>query len=140
MKKSIILLLLLILIFILLVLIVSTKKEISQVCFSEKCFNVELAQTEEEQAKGLMFREHLAQDRGMLFIFKNSGRHSFWMKNTLIPLDVIWINSDLKIVDIKTLEPCAESLCESYTPAENSLYVLEINKDLAQLNNFSLGD
>ena len=55
----------------------------------EICFEVELAKTNEEKARGLMFREFLDEDKGMLFIYDGEGRHNFWMKDTLISLDII---------------------------------------------------
>ncbi len=57
----------------------------------------QLALTREEQAKGLMFRKELKQDRGMLFVFKEAGEKSFWMKNTFVELDIVFLDKDLKI-------------------------------------------
>lgn len=88
---------------------------------------VEIAQTDKEQQQGLMFRENLCNDCGMLFVFKEEALHSFWMKNTLIPLDMVFINSDLKVVDIIQAVPCVEDFCRHYSPKENALYVLETN-------------
>src|SRR3989344_2502586 len=90
-----------VLIFIILLIFLFYNSEKPQVCFEEKCFNVELAKTDVEKAQGLMFREHLDRNSGMLFIYDEEGSYSFWMKNTLIPLDIIWINSQNKVVDIK---------------------------------------
>jgi hypothetical protein len=58
---------------------------------------VELALTREEQSKGLMFRKELKEDRGMLFVFKEAGEKSFWMKNTLVQLDIVFLDRDLKV-------------------------------------------
>lgn len=100
----------------------------NKVCFNENCFNVELAKTKEETSKGLMNREFLDKDSGMLFIFPTESIHSFWMKNTLIPLDIIWISKDLEVLDIKeNFQPCTKDSCETYSPNEKSLYVLELN-------------
>ncbi|MFA6433115.1 MAG: DUF192 domain-containing protein [Elusimicrobiales bacterium] len=57
---------------------------------------VELALTQEEQAKGLMFRKELAGDRGMLFVFKDGGGKDFWMKNTFVELDIVFLDKELK--------------------------------------------
>lgn len=103
------------------------KNEISEVCIQEYCFNVELAETLEERQQGLMYRESLNQNSGMLFIFPKEDNYAFWMKNTLIPLDIIWINQDLEIVHVETAEPCKEDPCQIYDPNTNALYVLEIN-------------
>ncbi len=88
---------------------------------------VELARTNIERQYGLMFRDKLCDNCGMLFIFDGEDRHSFWMKNTRIPLDMIFINSNLKIVDILHAVPCVEDPCKSYVPNENARYVLETN-------------
>lgn len=63
-------------------------------------FGVELALTDEARAKGLMFRRELAPDKGMLFIFQDVERRSFWMKNTYIPLDIIFIRKNGQIANI----------------------------------------
>lgn len=58
---------------------------------------VELALTREEQSKGLMFRKELKEDRGMLFVFREAGEKSFWMKNTFVELDIVFLDRDLKV-------------------------------------------
>jgi uncharacterized membrane protein (UPF0127 family) len=74
-------------------------------------FKVELARTNEEHERGLMFRQHLDEDAGMLFLFDRAYQQTFWMKNTFIPLDMIFIRSDRRILGIvanaepKTLDP-----------------------------------
>lgn len=62
--------------------------------------SVELALTPEQQSKGLMFRPHLAPGAGMLFVFKDPGLKSFWMKNTIIDLDMVFLDADLKVVKV----------------------------------------
>src|SRR3989344_7461514 len=79
-----------------------------EVCFQNSCVNVEVSDSPEERARGLMYRESLGENEGMLFIFEDEEIYPFWMKNTLILLDIIWISSDLIIVDIKKVVPCAE--------------------------------
>src|SRR3989344_124116 len=118
-------LVILIIIFVILILlffyIVNSNK--NKVCFSENCFKVEIASTSEELSKGLMFRENLNKNSGMLFIFHEEGIYGFWMKNTLIPLDIIWINSDKKIIFIKNnVLPCKTEICETFIPDENAKY------------------
>src|SRR3989344_7880186 len=66
----------------------------SRVCFEEDCFFVEIADENAERMKGLMNRTSMDADRGMLFIWEEEEIYSFWMKDTLIPLDMIWLNKD----------------------------------------------
>ena len=102
--------------------------------------DLELAITPAEQARGLMHREYLDENSGMLFVFEQEGKPGFWMKNTLISLDMIFINADDKIVDIMTAEPCEKDPCKSYTPQAEAKYVLEVNAGFAQKHNIEIGD
>jgi len=114
-------------------LINSNNKNIIQVCFQDHCFDVELAVSIEEKNKGLMFREQLDLNKGMLFVYKDEKEHSFWMKNVLIPLDIIWINKKNDVVFIsENTQPCKESFCQSINPGKNAKYVLEINAGLSK--------
>ena len=118
----------------------SIRKE-PQVCFKNRCFFVELALTPEEKSRGLMYRESLGQDRGMLFIYEKEARHSFWMKNVLIPLDIIWLDQDKKVVYIaENCQPCSEDSCPSIKTDKNAKYVLEINGGTVFEMGLSLGD
>ena len=119
---------------------INQNKNISEVCINDKCFSVELAKTQAEKEKGLMFRESLNKDKGMLFIYDVPEKSGFWMKNTLIPLDIIWINKDDKIIHIVTAPPCKNDPCEIYSPGEEALYVLEINAGLTNEANIEEGD
>lgn len=112
----------------------------SRVCFGEKCVKVEIADEYDERQKGLMFREELDEGSGMLFIFESSGEYDFWMKNTLIPLDIIWISENYKIVDIQKAVPCIESFCQSYIPNGNARYVLEVNSGFTEKNGIGIGE
>ncbi len=106
------------------------EKIISQVCFEDNCFQVEIADTDATRQQWLMFREELGTQSGMLFVFESSYPHGFWMKNTLIPLDMIWIDEQMKIVDIQTALPCVADPCPSFIPNGNATYVLEVNAGL----------
>ncbi len=102
-------------------------------------FAVEIARTNEEKAKGLMHQESMPAGHGMLFVFDRDAPREFWMKNTLIPLDIIFINSELKVVEIKAnVQPCKETPCPTY-PSEPAKYVLEINSGLAEKMGIKLG-
>ena len=92
-------------------------------------FRVEVARTEPEREQGLMYREHLAPDAGMLFIFERPSPLTFWMKNTFIPLDMIFIGADRRVVGIvENAEP--RTLTARRVPGL-SRYVLEINGGLS---------
>lgn len=102
--------------------------------------NVGIADDSQERAKGLMFRERLDENSGMLFIFENEEYETFWMKNTLIALDIIYIDKNLKIVDIKHAVPCKEEPCNLYTSSKPAKYVLEVNENFTAKNNLKPGD
>ena len=99
-----------------------------KICCNNTCFNLEIAADNESRQLWLMYRESLSDDNWMLFIFEEKWIHSFRMKNTLIPLAWIRLDSDLKIVDIIPMEPCKSEQCTSYTPESEAQYVLEINQ------------
>jgi uncharacterized protein len=104
----------------------------------EHLFRAELATTPVAQAQGLMFREHLDPDAGMLFLFDPPRRVAFWMKNTLIPLDMIFVDAAGRIVDIAArTEP--HSL-ESQGPDLPVAAVLEINGGMAERLGIAIGD
>ena len=81
-----------------------------------------------------MNRESLGRDRGMLFVFEEEQVLGFWMKNTLIPLDIIFVNTGLKVVDVQTMRPeheIAPDPLPIYTSAGPALYAIEINENVA---------
>ena len=120
---------------------ISELKNQGKACFGENCFGVEVAKTPEELEYGLMFRQQLDKDRGMLFIFEKEDVYPFWMKNTLIPLDIIWINKENKIVFIKNnAEPCPQTDCKFINPGIKANYVLEINSGIVESLDLKTGD
>ena len=101
-------------------------------------FNVELALTPSEQQKGLMFREKMPDMQGMLFVFGSEYVRSFWMKDTLIPLDIIFVEKTGRIQHIHSMaKPLDESLISSGAP---SYAVLEINGGMADKLELNAGD
>jgi len=88
---------------------------------------VEIADTNEKRARGLMFREHMASGQGMLFVFEEPGRWTFWMKNTKIPLDILWLDQNKRTVDItENIPGCVQEPCLQYQPSRDASYVLEV--------------
>ena len=100
----------------------------------------EVADTQEKREMGLMGREHLGENKGMFFAFDAEGTYKFWMKNTLIPLDIIFISKDFKIVEIVYAEPCSEEPCKIYQTASYSKYILEVNGNFTARNGIEVGD
>lgn len=104
-------------------------------------FTVELADTQEKQALGLMFRDSLPDDHGMLFVFPSEGLRGFWMKNTRIPLDIMYFDADLKLVSVaENAQPCRTQRCPSYPSAGPARYVLELNAGKAAELDLRQGD
>ncbi len=102
--------------------------------------NVEVADTAAKRAKGLMNRTSMDQNSGMLFDFKTPMVSTFWMKDTLIPLDMMWVDKDLNIVYIqKDAKPCTTAQCPSYGSHIPSLYVVETNSGWTTVNNVQVG-
>ncbi len=87
----------------------------------------EVADTPAKRASGLMFRDRLAPDKGMLFVFEEAGEWRFWMKNTKIALDILWLGPDKQIVYIEENVPgCRQDPCPEYKSNKEALYVLEL--------------
>jgi len=98
---------------------------------------VEVPKTPQERAQGLMGRRHLGENEGMLFIFETEDYHSFWMKNTLIPLSIAFIDREGKVVRIVDMEPLS---LESHPPPRPILYALEMKKGWFSTNGIRVGD
>lgn len=111
----------------------SRKPADNLVCHGDDCIKVRIADDELERRTGLQNVKELADDEGMFFVFFRNAPYAFWMKGTLIPLDIIWINSDQEVVHIeKSVPPCAEDPCPTYAPEGPARYVLEINAGKAE--------
>ncbi len=125
--------------FVLLLLLLTGCQHEPSVTLNGKNVLVEIANNDQERSVGLMYREHLDENKGMLFTYPDENIRSFWMKNTLIPLDMIFINKNFEIVDIHQAEPCPkEGECPSY--GAKAQYILEVNKGFSQKNNISVGN
>ena len=99
-----------------------------QVVLKGETFSVELATESKEQALGLMFRDSMADDHGMLFIFPSATTRNFWMKNTRIPLDIFYFDENLRLVNVaRDAKPCRTPQCPVYSSTGPARYVLELN-------------
>jgi uncharacterized membrane protein (UPF0127 family) len=102
--------------------------------------DVEVADDDAERRVGLMGRASLAADAGMVFLFPQPVRTSFWMKDTLIPLSIAFWNGDGRIVAILDMEPCEADPCPSYDPGVEFTGALEVNQGYFEENGVRLGD
>jgi len=116
-----------------------TEEALHSITIEDKAsFLVEIADEPEEQRRGLMYREEMAEDRGMLFVFDQAGPQSFWMKNTYIPLDILFITEDARILHIhKNAQPHDTSSVVVNEPVKA---VLEINAGLSDRYGIAEGD
>lgn len=91
----------------------------------DKEYNVEVARTEEEKIKGLQEKESLGENEGMLFIYDEPQELAFWMKDTAIPLDIVFIDEDGEVISVQQGQPYDETLLEE----DGVMYVLEVNQN-----------
>jgi uncharacterized membrane protein (UPF0127 family) len=99
---------------------------------------VEVAATEEQRAKGMMFREQMGEGEGMLFIFPDEDERRFWMHNTLLPLDMFFIDAHWNVVGVvHDAEPLTDT--SRYVPGKKSQYVLDVNGGFARRHGFAKG-
>ena len=113
--------------------------DIKYVKIAGQNIEVDLATTAPEQEQGLSGRTELGPNEGMLFVFDTPGKYSFWMKDMLFPIDMIWLAPDSRVVYVKK-DARPESYPESFTPDEEAKYVLEIESGFSDKNNLKVGD
>lgn len=99
-----------------------------------------VADTESSRDQGLMGIKNLGQNEGMIFVFERPGDYAFWMKDTLIPLDILFISENNTIVNIQQMEPCTQDPCELYVPSSEIMYAIEVNSGFAERNNVTVGE
>ncbi len=110
------------------------------ICFKDICIEAEVADSPESRQKGLMFREKMPENRGMLFVFPQQAKYNFWMKNMSFSLDIIWIDSNYTIVEIKeNMLPCQDP-CQVIAPSREASFVLEVAGGFAKKNKLQILD
>jgi uncharacterized protein len=101
----------------------------------------EVADTDEARERGLMFRDTLGPQEGMLFTFEVPRRYGFWMKNVRIPLDIIWLDAGRRIVwMVEAAPPCDTDPCPMYLPETRASFVVEVNGGFARRHGVASGD
>jgi uncharacterized membrane protein (UPF0127 family) len=113
------------------------KKSLLSLTIKGKTIKVEVARTEREKEKGLMFREQLGKDQGMLFVYGEEETLSFWMKNTCLPLSIAFIDKKGRIVDIQDMQPFS---LQTYVSAYPAKYALEMNQGWFKRNGINVRD
>ena len=115
----------------------------NRVSINDVTYWVELADDDNERAMGLMYRKKMSDNEGMLFICPDSQMRAFWMKNTLIPLDILYFDDNKKLINIsENTPPCknTSTRCPNYPSTKPAKYVLEINAGLSAKHKFKSGD
>lgn len=107
------------------------------VLFGQDTIVAEVARTQQERSRGLMYREELADDAGMLFIFPDNSVRGFWMQNTYIPLDIAFLDPSFRIVDIQQMEPMTTDQHAGRAPFS---YALEVNQGWFEAHGVQIGD
>ncbi len=110
---------------------------VAETSSGERAFTIEIADDQSERSAGLMFRETMDDDHGMLFVFPGSAPLGFWMKNTPMPLDLIFIGQDGRVRDILPGEPFSEA---TISPVEPARFVLELKRGQAEKAGIKAGD
>ena len=101
----------------------------TEIRLGQTIYQVELALTPAQRRKGLMHREQLSKNAGMLLVYPKSGDHRVWMKNMRISLRVLWIDDRFKVIHIMRLEPCQLSPCPVFSAPDPARYILELSDD-----------
>lgn len=100
----------------------------TKIMIGSQIFYIDLADEKTEREQGLMYVESMPANQGMLFVFEGTAPRNFWMKNTLIPLDMVWLDAEKTIVDIQAAQPCKVERCPVYSGKVPAQYVLELNQ------------
>lgn len=107
--------------------------------FGSKNLSLDYAVTPAERERGLSGRGQLADNEGMLFQFEQPSLHCFWMKDMKFPIDIVWLNSDMMVIDLReNVSP--DSYPAQFCPAQNASYVIEVRAGLTKMAQVDLGD
>jgi uncharacterized membrane protein (UPF0127 family) len=110
------------------------------ISFKDKNLFLKLANTNSERSRGLMNVKKLGINDGMVFEFEKEERQTFWMKDTLIPLDLVWIDQSGKVVNVTSNAlPCSKDPCRKYYSSKPVKYVIELNGGWAKKNELNVG-
>jgi uncharacterized membrane protein (UPF0127 family) len=122
-----------------------TSSQLHKTTIGDQTFYLQYATTPPQITQGLMYVEQMPSNQGMLFLFESEAPRSFWMKNTLIPLDIIFLNQNQEILNIaKQVPPCktvdpTQLNCPTYQSLGEAKYVLELNGGISDKLNIELG-
>jgi uncharacterized membrane protein (UPF0127 family) len=105
-----------------------------------RAFAAEIADTPARWREGYMFRREVGENEGMIFVFPVADFHPFWMKNTLVPLDIIWMDDGFRVLHVETAPPCRADPCPSYGPPRKARFVLEVRAGSAKQDGLKIGD
>jgi uncharacterized protein len=112
-----------------------------QVTLAGHRFSVELATTDTEREHGLMKRKHMAAAHGMLFVYPDAQPRSFWMKDTLIPLDILFFDARRRLINVSAdTPPCKTARCPTYASTAPARYVLELNAGTVKRLDIKIGE
>ena len=114
-----------------------TQGDVVRMPIGGETFTLEIADDDREQEWGLMARASMPADRGMIFVFPNESPRSFWMKNTLIPLDILYVDATGRVVSVKQMKPKELTPVPSDGPA---MYAIELNQGAAARAGVKAGD
>jgi hypothetical protein len=111
--------------------------ESTTMTLKEKTFTIEVAKSDEQVERGLMYRDSMPADHGMIFLMDKEAKISFWMKNTRIPLDIVFLDKNGKVLEVQARKPFDET---GRGPASPALYVIELNLGVAEKIGLKPGD
>jgi len=115
------------------------EREITKISFNDFVWKIEIVNNFKDRAKGLSGREYLEQRTGLLFVFDKKDFHGIWMKEMNFPIDIIWLDEEFRVTDIKSAAT-PDSYPEVFKPKTKSLYVLEVNSGEVFESEIKIGD